>query len=55
VTVHPGHRVRGAILFQRRLGLEGEPAADAPVPPLRDSEPEPVFRAPRIKLRRSSP
>jgi hypothetical protein len=49
VTVHPGHRVRGAILFQRRL------AVDAPVPPpSADPAPEPT-RAPLLTLRRPRP
>ncbi len=47
VTVHPGHRVRGAILFQRRLAVDAPPTrADAP--------PEPA-RAPLLPLRRSRP
>ncbi|HEX8363401.1 MAG TPA: hypothetical protein VF613_24990, partial [Longimicrobium sp.] len=49
VTVHPGHRVRGAILFQRRL------AVDAPVPsPPAGTPPEPA-RAPLLPLRRLRP
>jgi hypothetical protein len=70
VTVHPGHRVRGAILFQRRLGLAAEATAASPAAPLSVEAPEPVllpaglepeyeaeptFRAPRIKLRRARP
>lgn len=49
VTVHPGHRVRGAILFQRRLGL----VADAAVPAVQP-DPDPA-RSPRLALRRSRP
>ena len=69
VTVHPGHRVRGAVLFQRRLGLAVEGGPPAPAPAAVDVPPEPLlvapepheseaethFRAPRIKLRRSRP
>ena len=64
VTVHPGHRVRGAVLFQRRLGLAVEPAspsvapAAVEAPPEAGPEPDAAdshFRAPRIKLRRSRP
>jgi hypothetical protein len=37
ITVQPGHRVRGALLYQRRLGLIAEgsvapPAMSAPAP-----------------------
>jgi hypothetical protein len=47
VTVHPGHRVRGAILFQRRLGL----AADVPAVAMHaQPDPEPA-RTPRLALR----
>ena len=64
VTVHPGHRVRGAVLFQRRLELAAEPPVPS-VPPAAEPEPvlpepepqeaEPFFRAPRIRLRRTRP
>ena len=53
VTVHPGHRVRGAILFQRRLGLAVDAAIPSPVSAAQP-DPEPV-RSPRLALRRSRP
>jgi hypothetical protein len=61
VTVHPGHRVRGALLYQRRLGLLEDPAVASPAParilPLTPGEvqEEPSDRRgsglPRIRLR----
>lgn len=66
VTVHPGHRVRGAVLFQRRLGLAADATAapvvpvEVPAPVLLPAGPDPDYEAeptfpPRIKLRRSRP
>lgn len=47
VTVQPGHRIRGAVLYQRRLGLAGgeAPAPLAPVAPVVEA-PVPVAAAP---------
>ncbi|MEZ4586572.1 MAG: hypothetical protein R2909_09260 [Gemmatimonadales bacterium] len=63
VTVQPGHGIRGAVLFRRRLGLASVPdAAPAPRPvapppspsptPAVDPAPSPKPSAPKITLRR---
>ncbi len=55
VQVQPAHRVRGAVLFQRKLGLVAEPvaAAAAAPAPARAAEPHPTPAAmPKITIRK---
>jgi hypothetical protein len=48
VTVQPAHRVRGAVLYQRKLGLAGEGAAPAPRIATPAAAPQPAAAAPSI-------
>jgi hypothetical protein len=53
VQVQPAHRVRGAVLFQRKLGLVAEPVAAAAPAPARAAEPHPTPAAmPKITIRK---
>ncbi len=57
VQVHPAHRIRGAILFQRRLGLVANAAVAAPPPvatppSVGPSAPPPAPVMPKIVIRK---
>jgi hypothetical protein len=53
VQVQPAQRVRGAILFQRKLGLVDAPAATAPAASQREQAPAPAAApTPRITIRK---
>lgn len=53
VQVQPAHRVRGAVLFQRKLGLVADAPSAAPAPAPRPAEQHPTPTAmPKITIRK---